>query len=96
LDDLANPVQAAVTSAISFALGAAAPLLAAAIVNEPTHRLISIAAVSVVGLIVCGVAGSILGGADALKGGTRVCVGGIIALAATYGAGVLFGEEGAV
>jgi VIT1/CCC1 family predicted Fe2+/Mn2+ transporter len=44
---------------------------------------------------VCGVAGSILGGADALKGGTRVCVGGIIALAATYGAGVLFGEDGA-
>ncbi|KAG5182698.1 Ccc1 family protein [Tribonema minus] len=95
MDELANPLQAALTSAVSFATGAALPLATAAFYDHPHHRLEAIAGVCVAGLIVCGAIGSHLGGSSMVKGAARVCSGGILALATTFGAGYLFGTDAA-
>jgi VIT1/CCC1 family predicted Fe2+/Mn2+ transporter len=86
----ARPVQAAVTSAASFAIGAAVPLLAAA-VSPATPRSIVIAAVTLVALCILGAVGASLGGASRVRGSLRIGVGGGIAMAVTYGVGALFG-----
>jgi VIT1/CCC1 family predicted Fe2+/Mn2+ transporter len=46
--------------------------------------------VSAFGLTAFGVTGAVLGGAGVLKGGTRVLVGGLVAMGITYGFGRLF------
>jgi len=83
-------VQAAVTSAASFAIGVAAPLLAAA-VSPATPRSIVIAAVTLVALCILGAVGASLGGASRVRGSLRIGVGGGIAMVVTYGVGALFG-----
>ena len=50
IDELSNPLQAAVVSALCFAFGAALPLLSAIFLNNPTNRLIAIALSTTVGL----------------------------------------------
>lgn len=52
LDDLANPWQAAIVSAICFSAGAAIPLLAGAFLADQTSRLISISLATTAGLYV--------------------------------------------
>lgn len=52
LDELANPLQAAVVSAMTFTLGAAIPLLSAIFLGDPTSRLIAIALSTTAGLYV--------------------------------------------
>lgn len=50
LDEMANPLQAAVVSAICFTAGAGLPLLAAAFVSSPSLRLILVAVTTTIGL----------------------------------------------
>lgn len=50
LEELANPLQAAVVSALCFTTGAAIPLLAAAFITDSTIRLTIIAVSTTVGL----------------------------------------------
>ena len=86
----ARPVQAAFTSAATFAAGAALPLLTAVVV--PPAMLIP--AVSIASLVFLGFLGGVgakAGGADITKGALRVVFWGAIAMALTAGIGHLFG-----
>jgi len=86
----ARPVQAAVVSAGSFAIGAALPLLVAALAPEP--RLIPfVAATSLAFLAVLGGLAAHVGGAPKGPGALRVLFWGAIAMAITAGVGALFG-----
>ena len=89
----ARPIQAAVTSAASFAVGALIPLLSAALAPSASRTFV-IAALTLVALCALGVVGAALGNAPRLRGALRVGVGGAIALAVTYGIGALFGSSG--
>jgi VIT1/CCC1 family predicted Fe2+/Mn2+ transporter len=86
----ARPLQAALASAAAFAVGAALPVLLAAIVS------MSILSVTVSGssLILLGVLGSVaarLGGAPMTRGAVRVMFWGAVAMAASALVGRLFG-----
>jgi VIT1/CCC1 family predicted Fe2+/Mn2+ transporter len=86
----ARPVQAALTSALTFSVGAALPLLTVFMVPGPWL----IPAVSVGALIFLGVLGALgaqFGGAPRLRGAIRVVFWGALALALTAGIGRLFG-----
>ena len=86
----ARPVQAALASAASFALGAALPLAVTAL--APTSGLIPwIAGTSLVFLALLGVMSARAGGAGILMGAWRVTIWGALAMAITAGVGALFG-----
>jgi VIT1/CCC1 family predicted Fe2+/Mn2+ transporter len=86
----ARPIQAALTSAASFAVGAALPLLAVALVSGP--RLIPVvSAASLVFLAILGGLAARVGGASVKVGALRVTFWGAIAMALTAGVGALFG-----
>ncbi len=86
----ARPIQAAFASALSFAVGAALPLLTVAV--SPESRLIPVvAATSLVFLALLGALAARAGGARVAVGAVRVTVWGALAMAATAGVGRLFG-----
>ncbi len=87
---IARPLQAAITSAITFAIGAALPL--ASVLFIPTHFLIhSVVLSTILCLMLLGALGAIAGGANIAKAMARVTFWGIIAMAATALIGYLFG-----
>lgn len=86
----ARPIQAAVTSAASFAAGAAVPMLVARL--SPPHLLLAI--VGLTSLVCLGVLGGVaanIGGAPLIKGALRVMFWGVLAMAVTTGVGIIFG-----
>lgn len=86
----ARPVQAALASAATFAVGAALPLIVAALV--PVGQIIS--AVSLSSLVFLAALGSLAagaGGAGRLRGALRVAFWGALAMAATALVGRAFG-----
>ncbi|MCU0650500.1 MAG: VIT family protein [Gemmatimonadaceae bacterium] len=86
----ARPVQAAVSSAATFAVGAALPLVLALVV--PVSRvLITVSAGSLLCLALLGAAAAGAGGANRWRGALRVTVWSALALALTAGVGRLFG-----
>ena len=86
----AKPLQAAVASAVSFAAGAALPLLAVMI--SPVAMLVpATVAVSLVCLVVLGVVSARTGGAQPLRAALRVLVWGGLAMGVTAVVGRLFG-----
>jgi VIT1/CCC1 family predicted Fe2+/Mn2+ transporter len=86
----ARPVQAALTSALTFAAGAAPPLIVALL--APLNGLmIWVSAVALAGLMGLGALGAIAGGADVPRSVLRVAFWGVVALAATAGICRLFG-----
>lgn len=88
----ARPVQAAVFSAVSFAAGAALPLLLALMV--PVGLIMPVvAAGSLVFLAVLGAVAARAGGASMQKGAFRVLFWGALAMAATALVGRLFGTS---
>jgi VIT1/CCC1 family predicted Fe2+/Mn2+ transporter len=86
----ARPIQAALASAASFASGAALPLLVVAIVPGPS-LLWPVAATSLVFLAGLGVLAARVGGANSIRGATRVTFWGALAMGITCGVGALFG-----
>lgn len=90
-EDLANPWLACITSAISFSIGAAIPLLSSSFIEDHVIRLIVVLVASTIALAVFGTVGAVLGGASALRGAVRVVIGGVLAMVVTYGVGRLFG-----
>ena len=89
-----NPVQAAVASGATFALGASLPLLTAALV--PKVSMVSAVALgSLAFLMMLGVASARLGGASLKRGAFRVTFWGVLALVITYLVGSWFGTRGA-
>ena len=86
----ARPVQAALASAASFAIGAALPLAVTAL--APGHGLIFwVAGMSLTFLALLGTIAARAGGASALVGAWRVTFWGALAMAITAGVGALFG-----
>jgi vacuolar iron transporter family protein len=87
---IARPVQAALASAASFAVGAALPLGLLAL--APEGRLgVVVASGSLVFLALLGALAARIGGAPARVGIVRVTFWGGLAMAVTAGAGMLFG-----
>ena len=86
----ANPLQAALVSALSFVVGAGFPLGSAWLV--PFGYLTPVvAATSLLFLIVLGGLAAYTGGAGIVKGILRVTFWGALAMAITAGVGMLFG-----
>ncbi|CAM6012006.1 unnamed protein product [Sphagnum balticum] len=85
MDELSNPMQAAVASAVAFALGAAIPLLAGSFIVDTKYRIVSIVVTSTFALAGFGAVGARLGGAGLFKAAIRVLIGGWIAMLITYG-----------
>lgn len=86
----ARPIQAALTSAASFAVGATLPLLVTAFAPEAV--LIPLVAVtSLVFLALLGGWAARVGGARMIMGAVRVTFWGALAMAVTTGVGKLFG-----
>jgi VIT1/CCC1 family predicted Fe2+/Mn2+ transporter len=86
----ARPVQAALTSAAMFSVGAAMPLLM--VVVSPTTMLIPMVSIASLGfLALLGAVGAKAGGADIVRATARVTFWGALAMIATAGIGRLFG-----
>jgi vacuolar iron transporter family protein len=86
----ARPIQAALASAASFAVGAAPPALLAALL--PAGRLTSTVVAVTLGLLLAlGAAAAQLGGAPLARGALRVAFWGAVAMACTAAVGRLFG-----
>lgn len=87
---VARPVQAALASAGTFAVGAALPLLA--VVAAPSASLIPVVSgASLICLATLGGVAAFVGGASAIRGAVRVTFWGALAMAITAGVGTLFG-----
>jgi VIT1/CCC1 family predicted Fe2+/Mn2+ transporter len=86
----ARPVQAALTSAVTFSAGAAMPLLM--VVVSPTDVLVPVVSAASLGfLALLGAIGAKTGGASILRATARVTFWGALAMALTAGIGKLFG-----
>ncbi len=89
----ARPIQAALASAASFAVGAALPLLVTAL--SPRSYLIPVVAgTSLVFLAALGAWAARAGGAGMAVGAARVTFWGALAMAVTAGVGALWGTVG--
>ena len=86
----ARPVQAGLTSAGTFAVGAALPLLTA-LVAPPSHVAAVVAGTSLVFLTALGALSARTGGAPVLRASLRVAFWGALAMGVTAIVGRLFG-----
>jgi VIT1/CCC1 family predicted Fe2+/Mn2+ transporter len=86
----ARPVQAAFASAASFGLGAALPLVVAALTSG-TALIAWVSGTALVFLAVLGALAARVGGAGVVAGAWRVTFWGALAMAITAGVGALFG-----
>lgn len=87
----ANPIQAALTSAATFTVGAALPLIAAWLVPGAAANVIAVTVVSLLVLAALGAVGARTGGAPLLRGTLRVLIWGALAMAFTAAVGAVFG-----
>jgi VIT1/CCC1 family predicted Fe2+/Mn2+ transporter len=92
---VASPGRAATASAIAFLLGGALPFVAM-LLFAPSARVPITVVVVLIALAITGAAGAGLGRAAIWRPTARVVIGGAIALAVTYGLGVLVGSTGVV
>ena len=89
-DELTNPWHAAISSAVSFTVGAMLPLLT--ILLLPTSIRIPVTFVAVlIALAITGWVSARLGGANPVRATQRVVIGGALAMAITFAIGHLFG-----
>jgi VIT1/CCC1 family predicted Fe2+/Mn2+ transporter len=86
----ARPIQAALASAASFAVGAALPLFVT-VAAPPSALIVLVAASSLAFLALLGGVAARVGGAGVMIGAVRVTFWGALAMAATAGVGALFG-----
>lgn len=89
---LAQPMQAAVASAVAFAIGALLPIISAMLTSEENGARI-IAIVSLLALFSSGAAAAHIGGGHKMKAALRVLVGGGLAMAITFLIGHLVGAS---
>ncbi len=86
----AHPIQAAVVSALTFAVGAVVSLIVAFL--APAAQITALVAAStLLALAVLGALGASAGGASILRGAMRVTLWGALAMAATAAVGMIFG-----
>jgi len=86
----ARPIQAAITSAVTFSAGAALPLIVAAFAPMADLAL-WVAGSALIGLALLGALGAKAGGAPIGRSVARVVFWGALAMAITAGVGRLFG-----
>jgi VIT1/CCC1 family predicted Fe2+/Mn2+ transporter len=89
-EELTNPWLAAISSAVSFTIGALLPLIAILLPPASTRIAITVAAV-LLALAITGWVAARLGGARPLLPILRVTIGGALAMAITFGIGHLVG-----
>lgn len=85
-----RPLQAAAASAVSFALGAALPLITI-LVAPLAHVVLTVATASLISLALLGAVAARFGGASLWLGALRVLFFSALAMASTAGIGSLFG-----
>jgi vacuolar iron transporter family protein len=91
-EELARPVQAAVTSAVSFSIGALVPILCVVLAGR-SLRIVTCVVITLVALAVLGAVGAGLGNASRQRGALRVLVGGSVAMAVTVVVGRVVGSN---
>jgi VIT1/CCC1 family predicted Fe2+/Mn2+ transporter len=85
-----RPVQAALSSAASFAAGASLPL-ALVLLFDARHLAPAVSLGSLLFLALLGVIAARIGGASPVRGAMRIAIAGVFAFAVTAGIGKLFG-----
>ncbi len=85
-----RPVQAALTSSVTFAVGAALPLLVV-VITPATRLILLVTTTSLFFLALLGALAASTGGARILTGMVRVTFWGALAMAVTAGIGALLG-----
>ena len=88
----ARPLQAALASAVTFAVGAALPILVV-MLAPPGSVILLVSSASLLCLAALGALAARVGGASAWVGAARVAFWGALAMAATAGVGALFGTK---
>ena len=89
--ELTNPWQAALSSAVSFTVGGLLPLLAILLPPAPARIPVTVVAV-LVALAITGWVSARLGGAQPYRAALRMTVGGALAMAITFAIGHLVGH----
>lgn len=92
-EELTNPWQAAISSAISFTLGAIVPLVMILLLPVDIRIPVTVVAV-LVALALTGSVSAALGGARKSRAVLRVMIGGALAMIVTYLIGQLVGTTG--
>ena len=92
-NNLTNPWNAAIASAASFVVGGVIPLIAI-IMTPESYRFPATLVAVLIALIITGSLSAHAGGASKMRATIRVVLGGIAAMAITYGIGKLFGVAG--
>jgi vacuolar iron transporter family protein len=91
-DELTNPWHAAISSALSFTLGALLPLLAI-VLATPAMRVPLTFVLVIVALAITGSVSARLGGAKRGRAVARLVIGGALAMGVTYAVGALIGTS---
>jgi VIT1/CCC1 family predicted Fe2+/Mn2+ transporter len=91
-DDLNSPMHAAISSLVAFTLGGAIPFLTIILVPAGARVWATTVAVGIA-LLVVGYFSASVGGASRRRAMARVLIGGILAMAITYGVGFIFGTN---
>jgi VIT1/CCC1 family predicted Fe2+/Mn2+ transporter len=86
----ARPLQAAVASAATFAVGAGVPVVTI-LLAPATSLVLAVSVVSLLCLIALGAVAARIGGAPMLVGAARVATWGALAMLATAAVGMVFG-----
>jgi len=90
IDALANPIQAAVSSAVSFIAGAVIPIVVVLLASASLRLPLTVGA-TLVSLVALGALGARLGHAPRIRASLRVLFGGALALAISIAVGSLTG-----
>lgn len=90
--ELANPMQAAIASAVAFAVGALVPIMAAVFSSENDGVWV-ISIISLLALFASGAVGAAIGGGHKTKAALRVFIGGGLAMAITFAIGHIIGAS---
>jgi VIT1/CCC1 family predicted Fe2+/Mn2+ transporter len=88
----ARPLQAALASAATFAIGAVLPI-AGVLLSTPDRTVLVVSAASLTSLAGLGALAARAGGASVLAGTMRVVFWGAVAMAVTFAVGALFGTS---
>ena len=86
----ARPIQAALTSALTFSIGAALPLLLV-IFTVDQNIIVLVSTASLVFLALLGILAAYTGGSSIIKSAVRVTFWGALAMGLTAGVGTFFG-----
>ena len=87
----ARPIQAALTSAATFAIGAVLPLLIVMLFDPDANLIVFVSAASLLFLALLGILAAYTGGSSLIKSAFRVTFWGALAMGLTAGVGAVFG-----